>query len=109
MRSRTSSGPQSSPCLSLWVIETEGLPVERGVVVEGYSGFKRTDLRAPALVDAAQAHGVTVAQVVVRWHVQHDVVVIPKSKTPDRIAAHIDVDGFALSADEMAAIDALGS
>jgi diketogulonate reductase-like aldo/keto reductase len=60
-------------------------------------------------VAAAQAHGVTVAQVVVRWHVQHDVVVIPKSKTPDRIAANIDVDGVALSADEMAAIDALGS
>jgi len=59
-------------------------------------------------VAAAQAHGVTVPQVVVRWHVQHDVVVIPKSKTPDRIAANIDVDGFALSGDEMAAIDALG-
>ena len=39
----------------------------------------------------------------------HTVVVIPKSKTPDRIAANIDVDGFALTADEMAAIDALGS
>jgi 2,5-diketo-D-gluconate reductase A len=83
--------------------------VERGVVVEGYSGFKRTDLRARALVAAGQAHGVTVAQVVVRWHVQHDVVVIPKSKTSDRIAANIDVDGFALTADEMAAIDALGT
>jgi 2,5-diketo-D-gluconate reductase A len=60
-------------------------------------------------VAAAQAHGVTVAQVVAHWHVQHDVVVIPKSKTPDRIAANIDVDGFAITADEMPAIDALGS
>ena len=92
-----------------WDADLVAAHVERGVVVEGYSGFKRTDLRAPALVAAAQAHGVTVPQVVVRWHVQHDVVVIPKSKTPDRIAANIDVDGFALSADEMAAIDALGS
>jgi diketogulonate reductase-like aldo/keto reductase len=92
-----------------WDADLMAAHVERGVVVEGYSGFKRTDLRAPALVAAAQAHGVTVAQVVVRWHVQHDVVVIPKSKTPDRIAANIDVDGFALTADEMAAIDALGS
>ena len=50
----------------------------------------------------------TVPQVIVRWHVQHEVVVIPKSKTPDRIAANIDVDGFALTADEVAAIDALG-
>lgn len=80
-----------------WDADLVAAHVERGVVVEGYSGFKRTDLRAPALVAAAQAHGVTVAQVVVRWHVQHDVVVIPKSKTPDRIAANIDVDGFALT------------
>jgi len=92
-----------------WDADLVAAHVERGVVVEGYSGFKRSDLRAPALVAAAQAHGVTVPQVVVRWHVQHDVVVIPKSMTPDRIAANIDVDGFALSADEMAAIDALGS
>ena len=92
-----------------WDADLVAAHVERGVVVEGYSGSKRSDLRAPALVAAAQAHGVTVPQVVVRWHVQHDVVVIPKSMTPDRIAANIDVDGFALSADEMAAIDALGS
>ena len=91
-----------------WDADLVAAHAERGVAVEGYSGFKRTDLRAPALVAAAQAHGVTVPQVVVRWHVQHDVVVIPKSKTPDRIAANIDVDGFALTADEMAAIDALG-
>jgi 2,5-diketo-D-gluconate reductase A len=81
---------------------------ERGVVVEGYSGFKRTDRNAPALLAAARAHGVTVHQVIVRWHVQHDVVVIPKSQTPERIAANVDVDGFALTAPEMAAIDALG-
>jgi 2,5-diketo-D-gluconate reductase A len=92
-----------------WDAELVAAHAERGVAVEGYSGFKRTDLRAPALVAAARAHGVTVRQVVVRWHVQHDVVVIPKSKTPDRIAANIDVDGFALTADEMAAVDALGS
>ena len=91
-----------------WDADLVSAHAERGVVVEGYSGFKRTDLDAPALTAAAEAHGVTVRQVVVRWHVQHDVVVIPRSKTPDRIAANIDVDGFALTADEMAAIDALG-
>ena len=81
---------------------------KRGVVVEGYSALKRNDLRAPALVAAAEAHGVTVPQVIVRWHVQHDVVVIPKSRTPDRIAANVDVDGFSLTDEQMAAIDALG-
>ncbi len=81
---------------------------DRGVVVEGYSPFKRTTLDAPALVDAARAHDVTPAQVVLRWHLQHDVVVIPKSVRPDRIAANLDVVGFALSDDEMSTIDALG-
>jgi 2,5-diketo-D-gluconate reductase A len=66
-----------------WDADLVAAHVGRGVAVEGYSGFKRTDLRAPALVAAARAHGVTVPQVVVRWHVQHDVVVIPKSKTPE--------------------------
>ncbi|GEL96885.1 putative oxidoreductase [Cellulomonas terrae] len=81
---------------------------ERGIVVEGYSPLKRTDLAAPALTDAAQAHGVTPAQVVLRWHVQHDVVVIPKSTTPERIASNLDVLGFTLTDAQMAAIDALG-
>jgi len=80
---------------------------ERGVVVEGYSPLKRSDLRSPALVDAAAAHGVTAAQVVLRWHVQHDVVVIPKSTDRDRIAANLDVFGFELTSQEMARIDAL--
>ena len=91
-----------------WDAELVAAHAARDVVVEGYSAFKRTDRTAAALTAAAQAHGVTVPQVIVRWHVQHGVVVIPKSKTPDRIAANIDVDGFSLTADEMAAIDALG-
>jgi 2,5-diketo-D-gluconate reductase A len=80
---------------------------ERGVVVEGYSPFKSTNLRAPALVDIARRHGVSSAQVVVRWHVQHEVVVIPKSSSPDRIAENFDVWGFVLSDDEMRALDGL--
>ncbi len=80
---------------------------ERGVVVEGYSPLKRTDLDSPALVDAARAHDVTPAQVVLRWHVQHDVVVIPKSTSRERIEANLDVLGFTLTDEEMAAIDAL--
>ena len=51
----------------------------RRVVLEGYSPFKTTDLRHPALVEVAGRHGVTTAQVVVRSHVDHGVVVIPKS------------------------------
>ena len=78
---------------------------ERGVVVEGYSAFKNTDLEDPALVTIARRHGVSTAQVVLRWHVQHRVVAIPKSATPDRIAQNFDVFGFELSDAEMHTID----
>jgi 2,5-diketo-D-gluconate reductase A len=81
---------------------------ERGVVVEGYSPLKRVDLGADAIVRAAEAHGVTPAQVVLRWHVQHDVVAIPKSVRVERLKENLDVLGFTLDDEQMAAIDALG-
>ncbi|MDM8084644.1 aldo/keto reductase [Cellulomonas cellasea] len=81
---------------------------ERGVALEGYSPFKRTDLADPSLVEIAAAHGVTPRQVVLRWHLEHQVVVIPKSVNRDRIAANLEVTGFSLTSDEVARIDALG-
>lgn len=81
--------------------------VSRGVVLEGYSPFKRSDLRNATLAEIAKAHGVTPAQVVLRWHIQHGIVVIPKSVTPERVATNLDLFGFALTAAEMARIDAL--
>jgi diketogulonate reductase-like aldo/keto reductase len=80
---------------------------ERGVVLEGYSPFKRSDLRSPVLADIASAHGRTPAQVVLRWHLQHGIVVIPKSATPERIDENLDVYGFALTGDELATLDSL--
>jgi 2,5-diketo-D-gluconate reductase A len=80
---------------------------ERGIAVEGYSSLKNTDLDDPALAKVAAAHGVTPAQVVLRWHLERDVTVIPKSAQPDRIAANFDILGFTLTADEVATIDAL--
>jgi 2,5-diketo-D-gluconate reductase A len=80
---------------------------ERGIAVEGYSGLKNTDLRDPVLAQIAATHGVTTAQVVLRWHLEHDVTVIPKSASPDRIAANIDLSGFRLTAEDVAAIDSL--
>ena len=81
----------------------------RGVVLEGYSPFKTSRLNDPVLVEIAPRHGVTPAQIVLRWHVDHGFVVIPKSANPDRIAANCDVFGFALDPAEVARIDALGS
>ncbi|HEU4896136.1 MAG TPA: aldo/keto reductase [Actinomycetota bacterium] len=79
----------------------------RGVVLEGYSPFKNTDLRHPVLTEVADRHGVTTAQVVVRWHVDHQVVVIPKSASPERIATNFDVWGFTLTSEELARVDGL--
>ena len=53
------------------------------------------------------AHGRSVAQVVLRWLIQRDVVVIPKSVRPERMAENIDVFDFALTDDEMARIAAM--
>jgi diketogulonate reductase-like aldo/keto reductase len=80
----------------------------RSVVLEGYSPFKRTAMSDATLVAVADAHGVTPQQVVLRWHVQHGFVVIPKSVTPARIAQNFDALGLALTDDEMAAVDGLG-
>lgn len=80
---------------------------ERGIVLEGYSPFKRSDLRSGVLGTVAKAHGVTPSQVVLRWHLQHGIVVIPKSTTPARIDENLDVFGFDLTDDEMSTLDAL--
>lgn len=81
-----------------------------GIAVEAYSPLGRgTDLDAPAVASIAETHGVTPAQVVLRWHLQHDRIVIPKSVDPRRIATNIDLFGFELTAGEVAAIDGLDS
>ncbi len=57
---------------------------------------------------AAAAHDVSPAQVILRWHVQLGSIPLPKSATPERQRANLDVFGFELSEEEMAAITALG-
>ena len=79
----------------------------RDVVLEGYSPFKTTNLRHPVLVDLARRLGVAPAQVVLRWHVEHEVVVIPKSATPERIDSNFDVFGFSLDDEDLRRIDGL--
>ena len=81
---------------------------ERGVALEGYSALRGGTLDHPAIVEIAERLGRTPAQVIVRWHLQHEVVVIPKSSNSDRIRSNADVGGFALSDDDMASLDALG-
>jgi 2,5-diketo-D-gluconate reductase A len=82
---------------------------ERDVALEGYSALRGGTLEADTIRAVAERVGRTPAQVIVRWHLQHGFVVIPKSSKAERIRANADVAGFELSADDMAALDALGS
>lgn len=81
---------------------------ERGIVLEGYSGLKGGTLEDDTIRAVAGRLGRTPAQVVLRWHLQHGIVSIPKSATPQRIRENADLGGFELSAEDMAALDALG-
>lgn len=79
-----------------------------GIQTEAWSPLAQgTLLEHPSLQRIADAHGKTIAQVIIRWHVQIGNVVIPKSVTPARIASNIDVFDFELNDDEIAVIDAL--
>ena len=64
-------------------------------------------LDEPVLAEIGAAYGKSPAQVVLRWHVQHDLVVIPRTSKPERLAENLDVFDFTLSDDEMTRIDAL--
>lgn len=67
----------------------------------------KSALTDPVVTAIAERHGRTPAQVVLRWHIDSGRSAIPKSVRPQRIAENLDVFGFALSPDEIAAIDAL--
>ena len=60
------------------------------------------------VADAAAAHGVSPGQVILRWHVQLGSMPLPKSATPQRQRENLDVHGFELSDEQVAAITALG-
>ncbi|MFD8738202.1 aldo/keto reductase [Streptomyces sp. NPDC059618] len=73
----------------------------------GYGEHRRSVLEDPVVTGVAEAHGKSPAQVLLRWGLQHGRSVIPKSTRPHRIAENIDVFDFELTADELAALDAL--
>ena len=67
----------------------------------------KSPLEHPVVVEVAAKYGKTPAQVVLRWHIGHGLSAIPKSVRPERIAENINVFDFALSQDEITAIDGL--
>ncbi|QJU52223.1 aldo/keto reductase [Herbiconiux sp. KACC 21604] len=91
-------------------VEQRAVNAELGIVTEAWSplGKRNAAYGQESVLAAAEAHGVTPAQVILRWHVQLGSVPIPKSGTPARQAENLDVFGFELSDAEVAAITALG-
>ncbi|MDN4480290.1 aldo/keto reductase [Demequina muriae] len=81
----------------------------RGILTQSWSplGKRQAPFEEPAVAQAAEAHGVSPAQVILRWQVQLGNVPLPKSATPERQASNLDVFGFELTESEMAAISGL--
>ncbi|MDQ1657481.1 MAG: 2,5-diketo-D-gluconate reductase [Cryptosporangiaceae bacterium] len=84
---------------------------EHGIVTESWSPIARGGqgglLTDPVITAIAGRIGRTPAQVILRWHVQHGLVPLPRSVTPSRIAENLDVFSFALTDDDIVAIDGL--
>ncbi|MCF6377749.1 aldo/keto reductase [Nocardioides KLBMP 9356] len=80
-----------------------------GIRTEAWSpmGKRRAPLDEAAVTSAAEAHGVSPGQVILRWHVQLGSLPIPKSADPGRQRQNLDVFGFELSSAEIDAISGL--
>jgi 2,5-diketo-D-gluconate reductase A len=88
--------------------ELRDVHAERGIVTEAWSPLGQGQVLEDATIAAiAERLGRTPAQVVLRWHLRQGNVVFPKSVTPARIEENLDLFGFELSAEDVAAIDAL--
>jgi 2,5-diketo-D-gluconate reductase A len=82
--------------------------VERGIVTESWSPLAQGKLvDDPTIESIARKHGRTTTQVIIRWHLDLGLVVIPKSARPERIRENLDVLDFRLDDEDMARIAAL--
>jgi 2,5-diketo-D-gluconate reductase A len=91
-------------------VEAQQFMREHGVQIESWGPFaegKNDIFRNELLLSVAGKYGKTVAQVILRWLIQRDVVVIPKSVRKERIVENFDVFDFELSAEDMAAVATL--
>ncbi|MGK5677878.1 aldo/keto reductase [Actinoplanes sp. URMC 104] len=97
--------------------EVQEFGAKQGILAQAWSpiggitfyreGEHTSTLQDPVIGEIAKAHGKSPAQVMLRWHLQQGRSVIPKSTKPARIAENFDVFDFELTAEQLAAIDAL--
>ena len=88
--------PLRSYCASNDIAVTSWSPLARGRLLED-----------PVLAEIAKTHSKSIAQIIIRWHLQSDLIVIPKSVTPSRIKENAQVFDFSLTEEEMKGIDGL--
>jgi 2,5-diketo-D-gluconate reductase A len=81
---------------------------EHGIATEAWAPIAQGKvLDDPTLIEMAERYGRSVAQIVLRWHIQHGMIVFPKSVTPERIRENIAIFDFELEPVDVEAIDAL--
>jgi diketogulonate reductase-like aldo/keto reductase len=88
-------------------VETQKFLKENNIQIESWGPFaegKNNIFGNAVLVSIAEKHGKTVAQVILRWLTQRDIVVIPKSVRKERMAENFDIFNFELAPDDMDAI-----
>jgi diketogulonate reductase-like aldo/keto reductase len=85
-----------------------GFCENKRIQLEAYSPLTRgTKLKHPVVVEVARRYSRSSAQVMIRWGLQHGLVVIPKSSKPERIKENSEVFGFEISQADMSKLDAL--
>jgi diketogulonate reductase-like aldo/keto reductase len=96
--------------------EVHAFGTDRGILTQAWSpiggitSYRDSEKRSfdePVILAIGEKYGKSAAQVMLRWHIQNGVQVIPKSTKDERIAENFDVFDFELSADEIEQIDAL--
>lgn len=95
-----------------WLTEKPMLKfnAEHNIITQAWSPLGRGKrLDDPVLLKLAAAHGKTPAQIILRWHLQNGIAIIPKSVHQDRIEANADIFDFKLSPAEMQQIDGLNT
>ncbi len=93
-----------------WLTQDKVLEYDKAhsIVTQAWSPLARGKiLEEQMLADIGKTHGKSVAQVVLRWHIQRGIAVIPKSNSKERISENMDVFDFELSSEEVASISAL--
>ena len=95
-----------------WLTQDKVLEYDKlhSMLTQAWSPLARGKiLEEPMLAELAKTHGKSVAQIVLRWHIQRGVAVIPKSNSMERITENMNVFDFALTDQEMNSISALNS